>query len=302
MILPIINQPAVKKKVESAVTGNFAKDITPPEVVKANAARNQAAAEQATLPTQPTLIRDQNTGQVSGVTLPNGKTYLGNQRDVNDIIQNYVNTNATPFGAVENNAPLANFAANQLANPTPETQQIISAIQNQKAPSNIGGILAEAGTQAAVGAAAGAAGGAIVGGVGAVPGAIAVGAGGFIRGVYTALKNDAQKNIVADYKSYQDSLTNIKSIIANAGRDPLDAVQLYQIELAKIDAAERRLKAQTEAEWKDTTKWQLVKIQDFNSYQRAETQRLLLAAIANPKVQQNFEIPAGTETTAGAGE
>lgn len=178
--------------------------------------------------------------------------------------------------------------------PTQQTQEQIAAINAQKG----GGLdwseaLAEAGTKAAIGAAGGAAAGLLTGGVLSAPLAIAGAVGGFGIGLYNALKGNAQQEVMADYVSYSDSLVNIKSIIANAGRDPIDALQLYQIELAKIDAAERRLKAADERKWLSTSKKQLVKIQDFNSYQREQTRQMLFAAIANPKVIQNFDVPAG---------
>lgn len=193
--------------------------------------------------------------------------------------------------------------------PTQQTQEQIAAINAQKAAGlpigesiieSLGQGVSTGAKGAAIGAIGGAAGGTVIlPGIGTIAGAgggaILGGATGFITGffgsLYGNLKNNAQKDIVADYASYQDSLMNIKSIIANAGRDPMDALQLYQVELAKIDAAERKLKMSSEKEWLSTSKKQLVKIQDFNSYQREQTRQMLLTAIMNPNVIQNFDVP-----------
>lgn len=172
--------------------------------------------------------------------------------------------------------------------PTQQTQEQIALINAQKAAGvplgeslveSLGAGISGAGKGAAIGAIGGAAGGSVVlpvvgtvagAGGGALLGGVTGFATGFFGSIYSNLKSNAQKDIVANYVSYQDSLVNIKSIIANAGRDPMDALQLYQVELAKIDAAERRIKASSEAEWLSTSKKQLVKIQDFNLYQREQ--------------------------------
>lgn len=176
--------------------------------------------------------------------------------------------------------------------PTEQTQEQIAQINAQKAAGlDWGAALQEAGAKTAATAVGSAAVTAATGGA-ALPVAVIATVGHFGINLYNALKSNAQQDIMADYTSYTDSLMNVKSIIANAGRDPIDALQLYQIELAKIDAAERRLKMTAEKDWLSTSKKQLVKIQDFNSYQREQTRQMLFAAIANPNVIQNFEVPA----------
>jgi len=192
-------------------------------------------------------------------------------------------------------------AALLLNKPSAEAEKIRNALVGGL---NVGEVLGGAGAKAAAGAAGGAAGGAVAGiftgGVASLPLAAAAGSagaiGGFFYGIYSGLKDQSQKMIVAEYTSYSDSLTNIKSIIANAGRDPVEAINLYQIELAKIDAAERKLKKEDERKWLSTTKNQLIKIEDFNRYQRENTRQMLLLAIADPTTIQNFEMP----TTTGA--
>jgi hypothetical protein len=196
-----------------------------------------------------------------------------------------------------------------LNTPTAQTQEQIDAISAQKGEGvNIGGALAEAAAQgisgatkgAAVGAIGGAAGGTVVlpviGTVAGTAGGAGLGAaigfaGNFLGSIYGNLKDDAQKGVASEYASFGNSLINIKAIIKNAGRDPLDAINLYQIELAKIDRAERRLKQSSEADWLSTSKKQLTEIEDFNMFQREQTRQLLIMAINNPAIVQNFEVP-----------
>lgn len=155
----------------------------------------------------------------------------------------------------------------------------------------------------AAGAATGAATGAIAGSVvpiigtaaGAAGGAIAGAVGGVVVGavnILGTLKEEEKQNVRIAYKSYTTSKTNIKAIIDGINKgalDPVDAVDLYNRELAKIDAAQRDLKALAEREWLTKAKDELVAIESFNAAQRATTSARLQLAIMQPNPNQNFD-------------
>lgn len=75
------------------------------------------------------------------------------------------------------------------------------------------------------------------------PGAIAVGVAAF----GTALVSDARQSVKRDFNGFTNSRTNLQKIIdaANSGMDPLEAVTLYNQELAKIARAHSSLKLKT---------------------------------------------------------
>lgn len=137
----------------------------------------------------------------------------------------------------------------------------------------------------ATGAAIGAVGGVAFGGVGAIPGAVIGGIAGGIRGVLTSLKDEERQNVKVYRVTASESKNNIKTIIngVNAGMiDPIDATRLYRRELIKINEVERNLRLMSERDWLTKAKDELVKIQDFNSWERDYTEQLLLESIATP--------------------
>ena len=146
---------------------------------------------------------------------------------------------------------------------------------------------------AATGAAAGAVGGSVVPVLGTAAGAIAGAVVGAIGGLaYKALSNlraEAKEDTAASAQTFADSTTNIRLIVraTNAGElDSSEAVKLYNRELSKIYAEERRLKELTKTNLNDflsdgSTKY--VAVQNFlNNGEKDIWDQRLRAAIINP--------------------
>ena len=179
--------------------------------------------------------------------------------------------------------------------------QMINEAQRPEIPVQGGldwaGAAKEAIAQGASHAAAGAAAGAILAPA-TLGTSIPLGAAaGFVEGtlskLYGELTAEARTDIIGEYKGFTDSVTNVKSILnsVNKGGDPYDAIQLYQIEMSKIDAAERKLKMLSEKDWIHTSKKQLIAIEDFNRYQRDKLRMDLINAIAMPDPTKTYDIP-----------
>ena len=139
--------------------------------------------------------------------------------------------------------------------------------------------------------------GALVGG----PAGAAVGA--FIGGgpsIISSLKENEIQNTKTEYAGFIKSQSTLKSIIDGLNKgylDPIDAVNLYNSELSRIDVAERNLKALSEREWLSKSKDELIKIQAFNETQRPLIENMLRQALQTPNPNQIFDIPLDTEVT-----
>jgi len=152
------------------------------------------------------------------------------------------------------------------------------------APGVIGNVL----QRGALGAAGGAAAGAFAGGIGAIPGAIGGGAAGVISGLATTiseLREEEKQSTLIQKVSFRASKSNIKAIIDAVNKNlisPMDAISLYNRELAKIDRVERNLKMLSEREWLSKAKDELIMVQQFNDFERQRTALMLEQALLRP--------------------
>lgn len=200
--------------------------------------------------------------------------------------------------------PTAPTTRQDITTPQPAQPGTVPAALKNIAPDIASEIIQSTASGAGLGALAGSA----VGGVGAVPGAVIGAAGGAIKGgfsVVSKLKLEQRQNVKVEFKNYSDSVKNIKSILDGVNKgtvDSIEAVDLYNRELEKIDAAEVKLKILGEHEWLSKAKDELVQIQSFNDVQRQKTATALQQAILNPDPKKVYFIDIPTDTTSGASD
>lgn len=187
----------------------------------------------------------------------------------------------------------------QIGQITPEQQAAADAQNNMGSLTQgiIPEVLSSVGSKAATGAAIGATAGLATGGTLSLPAAGVGAIGGAVYGAATILshlKEEAIQNTKVQKISASKAQTNIKAIIDGVNKglvDPVDAVDLYNREIAKIDRAERNLKLLEEKDWLSKAKDELIAIQTFNDVGRAQSAALLNAAIIRPNPAQNYDLP-----------
>jgi hypothetical protein len=238
-----------------------------------------------TTSSQPEIIRDQITGNITGAKFPNGKILMGNASEIKNQISLYTNKMATPTGAIEGSAAAANQQRIEefmpMAAKIGELDKSILA-QAETTPLRYGQALGAGlnvgGTAAAGGAVVGAASGLVgSGGTLSIPAAAILGSlggvGGFITGTYQNLK--AQRKGVVDIKagSLNEGITNLKSLIKYANSDPQNAEEYYRAfneQLSYIERDHGSLKMDTNGWFKTLNDGdpQLADYQRFDDMQR----------------------------------
>ena len=228
----------------------------------------QKAAQPAEERAPPAVVRNPRTGRVSGVTIE-GRTFLGlSPEDVDTLIAQSEGKLATPQGAVEQSDVAQQGERAQLA----EGVGTGAGIPLQQIPmlSPLGSVLVSPGFapplneeglfagadvgsafsagigQAAIGAAALGGIGLAAGGVGAIPGAIVGGVGGFIRGFTGKLKEDGKQKIQAEFVALQQNSRNMRLLIIDAKTDPENALAAFNNQLAAIDAAYSQVQTESQ--------------------------------------------------------
>lgn len=189
--------------------------------------------------------------------------------------------------------------------PSATPDQIAAEQANARAilAPDTGNVLSQAAAEGAAGAGVGAAAGLITAGTLSAPAAGVGFVGGFLHGLVSKrtedMKDNAKQATKVSYIDYQTSKSNIKAIIDsvnNGETDPITAVELYNIELGKIDAAERTLKYESTvapSSWLNNED-ELQRIQTFNSFQRQQTSLLLQQAVLNPQQGKYLTLPSDT--------
>lgn len=221
----------IKKKKEE-VTNIPKKTITQPKVTAPTSQPKIA---------EPQIIRDQDTGKVTGLTLPSGKSFLGiGEKETRFLASKEAEKRATPPGAVEagdvakqqQEAEFTSLLTENLGNVKLTGDVERDKISQEQA---IKSALADAGIGLAGGAAVGAVAGTPAGGVGAVPGA-AIGAaagalGGFIRGYKNNLKEQRQDIIKGEAQNLMKNEQNLLkiSMLANRVTDIDQKVELLDM-------------------------------------------------------------------------
>ena len=216
------------KKLVKTLHGTFLKEVpedkpvvtTPPTTPAPSVSTNQ-----------PKVIRDQETGKITFVEMPSGKTISGSDKELRTILEKRAALAQTPEGAVE----ASQIAEQQqrvettagIGQLTPEQHQRIQGAQVQTNPIN----QAQAITAGLAGASAGAAGGAVIGSavpvVGTAIGAVAGGVVGFLGGYFTKISADKRQNVKNGYVLANEAASNMNWVISevNAGRMPPSVAQ-----------------------------------------------------------------------------
>src|SRR3990167_318085 len=140
--------------------------------------------------------------------------------------------------------------------------------------------------------------GAVVCGETVATGGIAVVAGSAIllaqsNRIISELKEEYQGLKTNEYVSFQGSSNALKTIIQQVDSGalaPIDAVQLFNMELARIDKAERVLTGLEEKSWLGKNRKELIKITDFNRIHRENYIRELQSAIINPNPDRKVNL------------
>ena len=207
------------------------------------------------------------TGRASGITTPDGRTFLGlSPAEVQQVATGEQERAARPLGT----APVGTAAAQQQEQQLIQQQAgQIGQLQEaawapvQQAPidwsqAGVAGIsnLPSIVSRTAAGAAGGAVAGGTLGlGVGAVPGAIVGGIGGFISAVWSGtaanIKGQQRGEIGASQDVLTNAKTNMRQLAMLASQDPANAgeyIQAYNAQLSMVHKAYRQIKAETQGD------------------------------------------------------
>jgi hypothetical protein len=210
------------KEGGSDPVGDFKKKIT---------SSSSSSSTPTTTSTTPEVIRDAETGRISGVTI-RGKSYLGlSEAEVNNIIGKQ-GPQPTPAGAVEASGVASTRRAieegvnlsEEIGKLNPEIVGSAEASQIDFGQAALAGLSAgaAAGTTTAAGLGIGAAAGG--------PVTLAVGAGitasaavaGLISGTYLNIKDQQKGNVIVNKQALPDSVTNLRNLITLAKADPVN--------------------------------------------------------------------------------
>lgn len=214
-------------------------------------------------PLKPEVIRDGDTGEITGVTLPDGRTLLGlKPSEVRDLIEKDRQKRELPAGADEagtTKKAIEQMQAQQQANAAADLLQ-----SNQQAGvqptvalgNNAQDLLATAGTSLpsiAAGAASGAGLGAAVGSFVPILGTTIGAVAGGIIGALTAFgaqlavdRHQTTKEALTVFKKASTTRNTQILNMANSGQfPPAEVVRAYETNLANIREAERELRSQT---------------------------------------------------------
>ena len=216
----------------------------------------------------PTVIRDQDTGRISGVKIGDRTLLDLSEEDVAAILGQQA-PQPTPAGALEATDVLQQQQAQQLAG---QVAPLLPGAVAPTSPIDIQQALTAGAATAVPGAVGGAAVGAIAGGVGAVPLAGVGAIGGFITGVVSNLRSQRAGQITAEKFNLQKSEQNMRTLITsvNQGGDPVEATDFFNAQLVRIDQAHSKLKQETQSDLnkflgKDGTP-ELEKFENFYSF------------------------------------
>lgn len=248
--------------------------LTPEE--QAQLKQNQSLMNQANVPqtnpipqnvpstvaaatTPPQIIRDQNTGNVSGVTLQNGQTFLGSSREIQGVASAQAKNQMAPTGTTE---------ASQIAlteQRRQEAEAILQQYKGQQIPQEVLNSLTPPQIDYLTAAFSGV-GKAIIPAVGTAistlpalasagitaPATFALGAttiASFVAGVRDNIKTQMSQGIMATGGDLNSLKKNMRSAVTdlNTGGNPATAIDLYYQNLnqIKINQAQLRIDAKS---------------------------------------------------------
>ncbi len=238
--------------------------------------------EEAAAQADPALetFTDPKTGRASGITLPDGRTFLGlSPEDVQAVAEGEQARVARPEGT----APVGTAQAQALQQQRIQQQiaqigqlgTIDPAVQadinfSQAVTAGLAGAIPGAIGGAAVGAGAGLVG---TGGALSLPGAIAVGGagliGGFVSGIIGNIKEQQRGELQAADIELTNARTNMRQLAMLATQDPANAdiyISQYNQQLTRIHQARRQTKAEVSGDlnaWMEDGREQLA---DFDAF------------------------------------
>lgn len=261
----------------------------------------------------PQIIRDQNTGRISGITAGGRTTLTANINDINAILNHHAPQPA-PQGAVEASQIAAQQqqqkAANEIIqtkgpitgpnlnlppsiNTTPDQQAIIPPGQaGEAAAAGLGKVASISGATGAggvIGGVIGGAGGSVVPGpgtaAGAIGGAVIGGAvANFIEGAIGNLKNNANEGIAAEYSTLPHSARNLRYLTAdmNKGITPDLTYKAFKDQLDAVDQSYANLNSESRLfrnKFLGTNT--ITELKDFKDFYAAGGQRDVLVSRMN---------------------
>lgn len=201
----------------------------------------------------PEVIRDQDTGRISGVTLSNGSTFFGNKREVEAIVNRQTAKTETPEGAVTAGTAQRQLELQQQINKIGQIGKLNPAVQadiniSQAITAGAAKVIPAAVGGAALGATAGLIGS---GGALSIPGAIGLGAAGavtgFTSGILSNIKEQQRGELQAADIELTNARTNMRQLAMLASQDPANAdiyISQYNDQLTRIYQARRQTKAE----------------------------------------------------------
>ena len=209
-------------------------------------------------PSGPELFHDPETGKVTGVTLPDGRSFFGlNTDEIDDIInrdkaEKARATGLPSVGTAQAEADRAFRIQEQIA----QIGQLGTLDPAIQADINISQAVTAGLARVIPGLAAGAAGGALVGGaatagVAAIPGAI-IGAGlgavtGFTSGILSNIKEQQSGELRAAREELSTGLRSMRQLAMLASQDPSNAdiyISQYNAALTRIYQSRRQTQAE----------------------------------------------------------
>lgn len=225
------------------------------EKAAAEAKKREEALKNKESPTQ--IIRDQDTGGISGLTIPSGETFLDlKKEDISAIARNQQGVPVEATQVLQQNelekqriAGLRMLGQVGQLNPNITQQQVPSQINPIQALASGVGTAAPA---AIGGAISGAAAGAITGapsGVGALPLAVVGAIGGFLVGVRNNLKSQSSQEIRNAQINLKLREKNIRALITDTNQNPQNAAEnlaLLNEQLSLIQRDYGKLKLDTQ--------------------------------------------------------
>ena len=218
---------------------------------------------QPNAPSTPEVIRDAETGELTGVTTPSGKRLFGlSPKDVKGLADIYASRMNVPAGTIDSEKVQEQrmkqqvaFENQQLAGQVGTSlPQVPEEVQQDQGGFTLGGVnLGQAVGEGAIKSGVGAAGGAIVGsvvpGVGNVAGLAAGAIGGFVTGVVSSIKRQLNENVSTKGQTISRAQTNLKALITDTRRNPQNAasnLEMFNYQLAIIEQEHSALKRETQ--------------------------------------------------------
>lgn len=269
------------------------KDLFPEEKSKKEKSKKEEVKELPTVKPAPIIpkseiIRDQDTGKITGITTPEGKTIFASPKDIQTIAAKQMEKYGAPAGTIE---------ASQIATARQQTEMGQQAIQEQQnrpgvklptQPQNIdiaqalaGGIESAAIPAAVTGTATLATGGILA------PAAVTATAGAFLIGIRNSIKQQINQGIIAkgNIKTLKTNMNKAVTDLNQGGNSAQDVSFFYQnLDQLKINRAQ--IKADAKSVWaiaagEDAT-IELEKYENFFKYELPILENELNQAILNP--------------------